>query len=269
MGTCPRTSISLWACRRRFSREERHERTWPTVLAVGAIACLVSLVADLLKLYPITPRTTLYLLPWLLLMLTAGFEMIPLVASAAMGRLRVLTWWNIALICATCAIATVFVRAHWFVPFEPWDEDNQAAVLYLKRAAEPGDALWVHATASEGFKLYSRIEHWTPDGLIAHGDTGWPCCRRYPSSPVAASAGEATSPRVTITNDMEAKLPAHLPARLWFLYSSRAIEIQKAPDEVRFARLYLKDRGCGELPGASFVGVGVLLFQCGETDRAQ
>jgi len=252
--------FSFWAGWRR----RRHEaRRWLPILVVCAITCLVSLLADVLALYPISHRTSLFLLPSLLLVLAAGFELIPPVAAAALGRLRVVTCWNVAMICATCAIATVFIRAQWFVPFGQPDEDTQGAFSFLKPLVEQGDAVWVHANASEGFKLYSHIPPWKPGGLIARGDTGWPCCRRHLLVQGSASAG------VAISSDMDAKLPAHLPARLWFLYSSRSMEAQNSQRELRLARLYLADRGCRESPGRSFVGIAVLLFECGEGGRVQ
>jgi 4-amino-4-deoxy-L-arabinose transferase-like glycosyltransferase len=251
-------ALSFWVGRRR-----REAHRWVPILVVCAITCLLSLLADMLALYPISYRTSLFLLPSLLLVLAAGFELILPVAAAALRRARVVTCWNLAMICATCAIATVFIRAQWIVPFGQPDEDTQGAVSFLKPLVEQGDALWVHATASEGFKLYSQIPQWKPDGLIARGDTAWPCCRRHPSVTGGVDAG------VAISSDMDAKLPAHLPGRLWFLYSSRSIEFQKAQRELRLARLYLADRGCRESPGRSFVGIAVLLFECGEGGRVQ
>lgn len=260
--------LSLWACWRRYRAKGSQHRTWVAVLAVCLITCAVSLGADLWKFYPITQRTSLFVLPWLLLLLTAGFEMIPAAVAESMGSRphaarRIAMSWTAFLICATCAIAIVFVRAHWFTATESWDEDNQAAVRFLKRVAKPGDAVWVHASASEGFKLYAGIEQFrqfgAADGLLAWGDTGWPCCTRRTS----------TNSGATVSGDMNSKLPARLPAQLWFVYSTRAIEIQRAQDEVRLARLYMDSRGCREARGASFVGVSVLLFQCREDEPSR
>jgi hypothetical protein len=231
---------------------------------------VVTIAADLLKLYPISLRTSLFLLPALLLILMCPFQLLRPVAAKSLGRSRVSPLWNLAMLGMTCAIAAVFVRAQWTAPLGQPQEDMRAAVSFLQPAIDRGDALWVHATASEAFKLYSELhalrrpgagEPERTPGFVGRGNTGSPCCPR------AAPARIAGGSTVAVSADMEAKLPARLPAQLWFLYSSDAIKLQKASD-LRDARAYLSSRGCEEAPGVFFTGIGILVFHCGDAGRA-
>ncbi|HEV2200683.1 MAG TPA: glycosyltransferase family 39 protein [Bryobacteraceae bacterium] len=247
-------ALGLWAYTRRFRGTAPK---WAPALAACAISWVVAIAADLLALYPISLRTSLFLLPALLLILTSTFELLQPVAAARLGRSRVVPWWSLAMIAMTGAIATVFVRAQWSAPLGRPEEDMQSAVLFLKPAVERGDALWVHATASETFKLYSGMAAWKPTGLIARGNTGWPCCPR-------PAPGRTGGGGVAVSADMEAKLPMRLPARLWFLYSSKLVE---PTGELQETRAYLSLRGCTESQAESFTGVGILAFRCEAGDR--
>jgi len=127
----------------------------------------------------------------------------------------------------------------------------------------------VHATAAETFRFYSEAaalresgagKEEQPAGLIAWGNTGWPCCLPSTSGTIADDAA------VAVSADMAAKLPKRLPARLWFVYSSDSIKFHKE-GELPDARAYLSSRGCAEAPGVFFTGIGILVFHCGNGDR--
>ena len=55
------------------------------------------------------------------------------------------------------------------------------AMAWLKSAFHDGDALYVHASVQEEFKLYSRIFGFAP-AAVQLGNTGWPCCPRHVES---------------------------------------------------------------------------------------
>ncbi len=202
---------------------------------VALLPCFLLAAADLLHLYPASPRTRLFVLPCFLLVAAINAEDLlqlmprrvraPALAGAAL--------WLIA----TAIGAEAFwiqIREHQNQP----QEDFAGAVQYLRRNVGPSDLLLVHPSVLEGFKLYARIEGWH-DRPTIYGNTGWPCCARDRIATPNSSTVQAVS------EDLDRKVPREFSGRIWLFYSARHTHwVYVGHDEGILWRNYLSDRGC-------------------------
>src|SRR5262249_27681344 len=118
----------------------------------------------------------------------------------------------------------------------------------------PGDFLWVHASCSEGFKLYARMRNWQNQAHF--GRTGWPCCPRGVADPLA------TSSEPLVRADFGTALPAGFSGRIWLLYTKRFWPCDEIANEPQIMRTILRESGCAEVLSPSFREIAAASFNC-------
>lgn len=225
------------------------------VLAVSfpffAVFCL-----DLLNLYPGTQRTTLFLLPCRVILVVALLE---LIVSTIRGldfywRRPIAAW--AAPVLAVLIVGIGCARQQQYKPVVPM-EDPQDAIAWLKTQYRQGDALYVHASMEEDFKLYARLLNFRP-ASVQWGNTGWPCCPRN----VEYWKGRGSVRR--IDENLTSLYGTALPERLWTLESLRRAQwTYIGLDEAAALQSLLLQRGCTLISQQQWKNVGLNLFLCG------
>jgi hypothetical protein len=144
---------------------------------------------------------------------------------------------------------------------QPVEEDWLGAVSHLRDNVRSYDVLWVHASASESFKLYSKMMGWT-DPPSKVGKTGWPCCPRNISN--------MTSTETAVRKDLAGGIPEHFFGRVWLLYTNRIAQWQELGlNEPQIMEIFLRERGCWETSSPLFKNVGVSSFNCANVISSQ
>ncbi len=141
------------------------------------------------------------------------------------------------------------------------DEDMAGAVAWLKSAFHDGDALYVHASAQEEFKLYSRLLGFAPPA-VQLGNTGWPCCPRYVESWKHRGSVDL------IEKDLTRLYPVSLPPRLWELHTRRSEQwTYIGLDEGKALQELFIQRGCTLAHYAEWRNLAVSRFSCPTGDK--
>jgi 4-amino-4-deoxy-L-arabinose transferase-like glycosyltransferase len=234
----------------------RHgHRRWLHWQALCGVPILIAVVAHGAGVYPISGRTSLFLLPAFLLLTALCLQ---LAAHAALRRGprrtldRVLT---VAVVSAVVLFAGNWVRRPVAALIAPV-EDMAAALAFLRANVDDRDYLWVHASTVEGFKLYRTIEP-GPAASTGFGRTGWPCCPR--GAAVVRGAADAEAVR----RDLERGLPEAFTGRVWLLYTTRPEHWRFVGlDESKVMEAVLLERRCQQGTAPTFLGVGVSVFTC-------
>jgi hypothetical protein len=200
------------------------QRTWPPFAAT--LVALVSLgiwkrsslilmcsspilllaASAALGWYPAEPRTALFALPCVLLLLGMLVEeavrrwprlrITPLIWIAA-GALPLIAGWR-------------QVRDHRNLA----EEDLDGTVTYLQQHASRSDLLLVHPSVKESFELYATMNRYSGPQPV-YGATGWPCCVRGHLGPPRDSSRES------VIADLARNIPKSFTGRVWLVYSSR------------------------------------------------
>jgi hypothetical protein len=221
-----------------------------------ANVCLLTVataaVAFRIGVYPISERTTLFLLPiWIVLLL----QLARMIASA-MPR------WSFrsqqpAVLVAVSLLAIGPARMMRLAGSIKLQEDAEGAIAHLQKSVRPGELLWVHGSAAETFSLYRKMLNWNPAD-VWYSSTGWPCCAR--NRPLARNASTAAATRA----DFAQVVPEDYQGRLWLLYTTRPEHWDWAGmDEPAEVKKLLQERGCTIEPALSFVNIGAVSALCG------
>jgi hypothetical protein len=141
--------------------------------------------------------------------------------------------------------------SRWAAPVEEMDE----AVSYLRTHVQPRDFLWVHASCSEGFKLYATMNKWQ-DAPAHFGKTAWPCCPR------GIPDANVTSSELLVRNDLGRALPSSFSGRVWLLYTLRPEHWKGFANEPEIMRAIVRERDCTAMPTPAFFNVAVSSFDC-------
>jgi len=234
-------------------RFRRGRRKWFELQVVCLTPFLLLVVCEWLTWYPFTDRTTLFALPFLIVLLLSGFQL------ASLWALERARHWarpslEVLLLCAIVVTAFGGSRTSWSDSSVPM-EDAARAVSFLHAHVQAEDFLWVHASCSEVFKLYARIGKWW-DAPAHYGHTGWPCCPRG----IANTADTSSEPLVR--NDFGGALPVEFSGKVWLLYTTRFWHWYEMADEPHIMRALLVQRGCVELPEPPFHNIAVSSFDC-------
>ncbi|MDX2269189.1 MAG: glycosyltransferase family 39 protein [Bryobacter sp.] len=216
-------------------------------LAVLPLLCL--LAADLFRLYPVFLRTTLVLLPSLILLLLTNLALLRLPRFSP--RLLAGAWLFLAL-----AFTFFQTQQISFSRLATPIENNRDAVAHLAEYFQKGDALLLHASMLEPYRLYSQ--RYALESLpVLQAHTASPCCPR------AVRQARSTSSASLLAADLARTLPSPLPTRLWYLTTNRADHWSWTQFDDRFPTFtYLQRRGCKQKPTPLFEGVGLVLFAC-------
>jgi hypothetical protein len=202
LAVCGFTS-ALWSIRSVRSR---------ALLAVACLPILTLLALNRLFLYPFyAEKQDIFMFPCLaVLVLWGGTKIAELLTGD--GRRRVAIETVSIVVCAALTIAA-FGLDYWTPPGVN-SEDPASAVRFLEHTVNPGDLVYVHASAEEQIKLYLRL--FDVHGMtVVFGDTGWPCCTRhhqFESGPVDDSY---------VTGDFQNKTAAARPGRILLVFADR------------------------------------------------
>jgi len=245
--------LGLWLGLVRYRHGRRKWLHWQIVCGVPI---LLAIVAHGAGIYPISGRTSLFLLPPFLILTALCLQ---LVAHAGLrfgprrALDRVLT---VAVVSAVVLFTGNWVRQPVAALTAPV-EDMASAIAFLRANVHEGDFLWVHASSVEGFKLYQTIEPW-PVASAKFGRTGWPCCPR------GAAAARGTGDAVEVRFDLERGLPATFTGRVWLLYTTRPEHWRFVGlDESKVMQAVFLERGCQQGTTPTFLNTGVSVFDCG------
>ena len=183
-------------------------RIWLAIQVISAMPCLLLFIADWFHWYPMEGRTGLFLLPFVVVLVVCSMQLTSdfLLTRTRPQRLKPLL--DVALVSVT--VLVIGAGIHSSRIYEIWQpgEDVGGAVSYLRENVHSHDILWVHASVSEGFKLYTRMVGWT-NAPSQFGNTGWPC------RPVPNMKG--TSTEIAVRNDLGRGIPDSFSGRVWLL----------------------------------------------------
>jgi hypothetical protein len=242
-------------------RIRRGRRKWLEIQVLCLAPCLAAIAAHAASQYPVSPRTSLFLLPFLVTLLTSSLQLIGAFVSAAFKQPWLRPSVQTALIVLMIATIVIGVRnvpvSELVSPFE----DVESAVSFLRGRVQRDDLLWVHASMSESFTLYKRMSGWS-DPPAVFGQTGWGCCPR------GVDATQGMGSEESVRRDIDNTLPAGRGGRIWLLYTTRAgLWAFVGQDESLIVKAILRQRGCSESGGQTFYNVGIGLFDCGRMAR--
>ena len=245
--------LGVWLGLVRYRHGRRKWLHWQ--ILCGA-PILLAIVAHGAGVYPISGRTSLFLLPPFLI-LTASCLQLVAHAGLRFGPRRALDRvLTVAVVSAVVLFAGNWVRRPVAALTAPV-EDMASAIAFLRANVRDGDFLWVHASSVEGFKLYQTIEPW-PVASAGFGRTGWPCCPR------GAAAARGTADAEEVRLDLERGLPATFTGRVWLLYTTRPEHWRFVGlDESKVTEAVFLERGCQQGTAPTFLNTGVSVFDCG------
>lgn len=219
--------------------------------------------------YPTTYRTSLFLLPAVILLFLSNLQLILDFAVHQLQREWLEPLLDILMVCATVLLVLMSVAKQPLRALNAYkipgpvtfglkvpEEDVASAVSFLRSSVQRGDLLWVHASCSEAFKLYARMTAWS-DAPVEFGHTGWPCCPR--GIPVVEGSGKNEDVR----SDLNSGVPTTFSGTVWLLYTTRTDHWKfVGADEPKVMQNVFLERGCLQKPTPSFYNIGVSSFSC-------
>jgi hypothetical protein len=157
------------------------------LLALAWLPIVVLLALNRFLLYPFyAENQDIFMFPCLAVLVVWGATKIAELLTRN-SRQRIIIETLSILICAASTMTAFWLD--WRNPPGFNSEDPAAAVRFLERTVNPGDLVYVHASAEEQIKLYVRL--FDVHGMsVVFGNTGWPCCTRhhqFETGPVADS----------------------------------------------------------------------------------
>lgn len=240
-------------------RFHRGRRRWLEIQFVCVVPCLLLIVCSGLSWYPLTSRTSLFLLPGLILLLLGSLQLVSDFVMHRFGRKWLEPLLNVALVCMTLLLVWAGIVKQPMETLSMPGEDVASMISFLRSNVRQGDLLWVHASCSESFKLYAKMTDWS-DVSARVGHTGWPCCPR--GFPAIKGSGTEESVR----SDLNSGIPGDFSGRVWLLYTKRADHWEfVGVNEPRIMDSVFRERGCNQRPTPVFHNIGVSLFDCSPT----
>ena len=224
------------------------------LFVIGASASLALAAAGALKRYPVSEeRTSLFLLPLLILWFVLGLRMIGDGLGGGPRAERLRDGLALAVRWACPALVLVFFFLH--VRRYHSTEEDKAAVAYLLEHVDRNDALYVHASMFEQFRFYrGRMDR--QDSLAVYfGDTGWRCCTRNNETHLK------TMDYDFLRSDLLSFLSARPARRRWFLFIDRPGDWGGRDDPKLFTEI-LENRQCRQETEKRFTGVLIRAFRC-------
>lgn len=228
---------------------------WLGMEVVCLTPCLLLIMSDWFSWYPFTERTSLFALPCLIALLVTSLRLTsPLVLKKRRDWKQ--PTLNVLMLAATLitVITVVQDRAN-FARLSETVEDLDGAVSFLHQHVQSRDFLWVHASCSEGFKLYAKMEGWQ-DPPAHYGHTGWPCCAR------GVANTKDTSSELLVRSDFGSALPSDFSGKVWLLYTTRVEHWRGMANEPQIMLNILSERGCVKTATPAFQNIGISSFDC-------
>jgi 4-amino-4-deoxy-L-arabinose transferase-like glycosyltransferase len=185
------------------------------LLALACLPIIALLVLNRFHLYPFySEKQDVFIFPCLAALIVWGAKKIAELL-ARNGRRRIIVETLSILICAVATMTAFWLD--WRNPPAFNSEDPAAAVRFLERTVNPGDLVYVHASAEEQIKLYLRLFD-VHDMPVVFGNTGWPCCTRhhqFETGPVADSY---------VMRDFQNKIGEARPERILLVFGDRTAQ---------------------------------------------
>jgi len=146
------------------------------LLALSCLPILTLLALDRLLLYPFCAnKQDIFIFPCLAVLgLCGAAKIVEFLTRNIRERVAI----EAVSIVACAAFTMAALRLDFRKPPRFSSEDPASAVRLLQRTANPGDLVYVHASAEEQIKLYLRLFD-VHDMTVVFGNTGWPCCTRH------------------------------------------------------------------------------------------
>ncbi len=121
----------------------------PSLGALVALPFAAVFVAAALDLYPITERTTLFLLPCLIVMLAEGVSLPLRLLRGSLGA-------TVTAIAAAIVLAFPLYSAAYHLLHPRKREEMRSVLETLQRRWSPGDTLYLHLRAQYAFRYYAE-----------------------------------------------------------------------------------------------------------------
>jgi hypothetical protein len=232
-------------------------RWW--LLSAVLLPQLVLVPLNMLDLYPAADRMRLFLLPCVVVVATIFFEsLVATVNELARDPSRVRRPTRFMAPTAAMIILVAGCAAQ-FRPQPSIDdeEDTRDAMAWLKTEFHEGDALYVHASVREEYKLYAGLLGFSPSA-IQWGNTGRPCCQRQ------AEDWKMRGSEALLEQDIARLNPVSLPSQLWTLNTSRVEHWDFIGlDEEKALQALLVRRGCRLQLNHRWQTISASEFRCG------
>jgi len=216
------------------------------ILCLSLSPLLLAAIAEKLGLYPIVPRTALFLLPSLTLAFAGAIWAILLRWHKGMNPI----------LFSSCLLISILGFRN--SPAAHTVEQLDEAVTELYSRFAPDDTIYVHASVAEGFRLYSHIRGLEAKKIL-WGTTSSACCPRGLPHPRGATNA------IRVDQELQRLFPVPPKGRVWLIWTGRAehwpwVGFDERPQIVD----YLSNRGCTKKPTLPFESVGLYLFSCGD-----
>jgi 4-amino-4-deoxy-L-arabinose transferase-like glycosyltransferase len=244
-------------------RFRKGRRKWLEILVICGSPCLLLIMCQSFSWYPLSMRASLFLLPFVVILLLCSGQLMANLVVSQLRRDWVRPFLDVTLVIATLFTTVVGATKVPIARLRVPTEDVASAVLFLRDHVQREDLLWVHASASESFKLYARILGWN-NPPAKYGHTGWPCCPR------GIFAAQGVGSEDAVRRDIDSGLPPEGIGKLWLLYTTRGEHWAFVGlDESQVTKVVLGERGCIETPTPQFHNIGISSFDCTGGFRAQ
>jgi uncharacterized membrane protein len=203
LAICGLTNL-LWSIQNARSR---------ALLVLTCVPIVTLLILNRFFLYPFyAEKQDIFMFPCLAVLVLWGATTIAELLTRN-GRQRITIETVAILVCAAGTMTASW--QDWRNPPGFNSEDPAAAVRFLEHTMNPGDLVYVHASAEEQIKLYLRL--FEVHGMtVVFGDTGWPCCTRhhqFETGPVDDSY---------VTGDFQNKTGRAHSGRILLVFADRA-----------------------------------------------
>ncbi len=221
------------------------------VLAAFWLPLGLSLVADRLSIYPLSPRTGLFLLPCFALAFSAAAAGLVVRFRGGARQLVAPLLLVLSLVYVARSIQTQPDSSRG-IPVEQAEE----AITYLYSRVQADDGIYVHASMQESYRHYARRFGFDSPQPV-RGQTSWPCCPRGREFP------RGKSNAATVREDLARAVQTASPRRWWVVWTDRQEHWDwVAMDDRPVIRDYFSAAGCTERVVDRFHNVGLLLYSC-------
>jgi hypothetical protein len=229
-----------------------------TIACLGGLPAAAILASGLLDLYPNFERTSLFLVPGLVVLIGWCAQVLIDQVWALSRRTaiaRPLAYGGITLGLAFGGVALVHGTRQGLGPVSP-REEYAAAARYIGQEARDGDIVFVHACCEEGVRLYRTLDPWPAEPVLAVGLTGQPCCPR--GKPVIKHAVEG------VAGDIRRHVSPGFRGRVWIVYTDRADywRYSGVTPEGPVLRAALQSAGCRWDASRGFTAMRVERLDC-------
>ncbi len=209
------------------------------LLALACLPIVTLLMLNRFLLYPFyVERQDIFMFPCLAVLVLCGATKLAELLTSN-GRERDIVEGMSIVVCAVLTMTALWF--HFRQPPRFNSEDPASAVRFLERTTNPGDLIYVHASAEEEIKLYLRL--FDVHGMaVVFGNTGWPCCTRhhqFETGPVDDSY---------VVHDFQNQTGEGRPGRMLLVFADRVAHWEwLGRDERQIILRHVQDMSCQDV----------------------